>query len=100
MANPTCPRCGGTGIDPKTQQPCTACGGDGVLDLLDPGFLEAQIPSMLSDSGYLVWAVLYAGLINEMEKFNDLTGKVNDVISKQADIVEKLDEIKTVVDAL
>lgn len=87
MANPTCPRCSGTGIDPNTQGPCGPCGGDGTLDLLDPGMLEDQITSMLDDSGYLVWAVLYAGLINEMEKLDALDTKL-DTLQADMDIIK------------
>lgn len=77
MADITCPRCSGTGTDPNTQGSCSPCGGDGILDLIDPGFLEGQIGGMIESGGYLVWAALYAGLLNEMEKLNDLADKMD-----------------------
>ena len=92
MVNPTCPVCTGSGTDPKTQASCIPCGGDGTLNLLDPGFLEQQVAGMLDDSGYLVWAVLYLGLLHEMEELSDLKDKVNDVTNKCDDILEKLNE--------
>jgi len=64
--------------------PCSLCGGDGSIDLLDSAFKQIKLGPEKSLRGQ-VWSTI---LTNQA----DLLDKVNDVLDKCNDIKEKLDE--------
>lgn len=79
----TCGQCEGTGI--YVGNPCSLCGGDGKIDLLDLVAMEGLDVGTSKRLLGIVWN-------EQLTKLSDIEDKVNDVLDKCNDIMEKLNE--------
>ena len=76
----TCPACdAGTGSDGN---PCTVCGGDGVITLIGSNFVKLI-------NRWALHGVVWDSILT---KLDDLEDKVDDVMDKCNDIFEKVNE--------
>ena len=78
----TCPHCSGTGTSPSTGEICHVCDGDQTVEAKG------------------THTIVEAHAIETYTKVVSIEGKVDDILDKFNDISERVDEIKTVVDAL
>ena len=71
--------------------PCSLCGGDGSIDLLDSAFKQIKVGAEKLLMG-LIWSTLLTNQADLSDKVDDVLDKCNDVLDKCNDIMEKLKE--------